>query len=70
MIPSVVQRLADCYSVQSVACGGYHMAAIAITSQTNLTAPQEGIDEDDDDEDEDEDVFKSVSYYKSFDQYF
>jgi hypothetical protein len=60
LIPTVVQRLADSHSVQSVACGGYHMAAIAITSQTNLVAPQEGIDDDDD---EDEDVFKYVSFY-------
>jgi hypothetical protein len=48
LIPTVVQKLADSYSVQSVAVGGFHMAAIAIlTAETS----ERQVVEDDDEED-------------------
>eukprot|EP00604_Paraphysomonas_vestita_P002758 CAMPEP_0174820650 /NCGR_PEP_ID=MMETSP1107-20130205/4612_1 /TAXON_ID=36770 /ORGANISM="Paraphysomonas vestita, Strain GFlagA" /LENGTH=293 /DNA_ID=CAMNT_0016036387 /DNA_START=510 /DNA_END=1388 /DNA_ORIENTATION=+ len=56
LVPTVVQKLVDSYSVQSVACGSFHMAAIAITTATTSSNIQ--VDEDDD---EDDDVFGDTS---------
>jgi hypothetical protein len=53
LIPTVVQKLADGYSVQSVATGGFHMAAIAVG--TAEIAEKVGAEDD-----EEEDVYGFV----------
>lgn len=47
LIPTVVQKFADSYSVQSVAVGGFHMAAIAILTAESPERPIEDDEEED-----------------------
>jgi hypothetical protein len=53
LTPTVVQKFADGYSVQSVATGGFHMAAIAVGTAEEAEKPTA-------EDDEEEEVYGSV----------
>lgn len=54
LIPTVVEKFADSFSLDMISCGGFHMAATA----TVIGNKSSIVPVDDEDDDEEEDIYE------------